>query len=342
MSPIAFYAGNAVVYWSSLVIVFGIAAGFFLSYSLYTAHSGRGSAMFVLLGFALPLGLLCGRLVHYLFNPEQYNGFWSALTDPSCGSYFLPAALLCLLPAALLVRGIGISDSTGELLDAMAPGAVLASALIRLSDVFTTACRSALPVRTKLFQRLPFAERISDSYGSGYHFASYFISALLLLGLLLVSLLFFYRHHGDHMKRPCPRYGHTACITAALFCAEELVIDSTRSDSTVLRFRILQFLNPYVSFISLTQVVAAAVLLLLLLRYARASLAANGRFRGYSMIFVLFALGLVGAGVSEYLVQRFTNRAPLCYLLQSTGALAMCAAVLLMYASCRRERRREE
>lgn len=341
MSQIAFYIGNVVIYWSGLIISLGIAAGFFLSYALYTAHSGRGSALWVTFGFSLVLGILFGRIVHYYFNPEQYRSLFHAITDFSNGSFFLPAAVLAVFPSAWIVRAIHISDSNGELLDALAPGLALMISLIRFSALFSNSCRSMFRIRSEWFQFLPFAVTTMEASGSrSYHFATFFMTAILMMGVMVACLVFYYCHHADHMKRPCPRYGHTASLFFILYFSIEIVMDSTRSDSTVLRFRILQFLNKYVSFISLTQVVCAVGMLVLLLRYMSYSRTANGSAWYQTVLLAGYGLGVAGAATAEYLVQRFTNRAGRIYLLQSFSVLVMAGTVLAMYATCRRNRKK--
>ena len=93
MNPsIAAYYGTTAIYWSAVIIVLGVAAGFLLSYSIYTAHSGRGTAMLVLLPFTLLFGVLLSRAVHFYCNQEQYGGLWQAMTEYSSGSFWLPGA----------------------------------------------------------------------------------------------------------------------------------------------------------------------------------------------------------------------------------------------------------
>ena len=335
-AAIAACIGSTFLYWSGIIIAVGIAAGFLLSYSLYTSHSGRGSGLWVMLFLTLVIGLPASRLVHFYFNKEQYAGLLSAMTDYSGGSFWLPAALLAMLPAALLVHGLRFPGSAGEMLDAAAPGAALTVAMIRLSALFGTSCRSMILVTSPFFQRYPFADAVTDARGNAvYHFASFFVMALLMLLLMLVLLIFYFLHHADRMASPCSRSGNVARLFLVLYCAVELVLDSTRADSTYLNFSFLQFLNPYVSFVSLTQLFAAVAMLAVMIYYSRCSAAANGATLKWKILLVLWILALIGVGVSEYLVQRYTNRYALFYLTQSIFALLMAATVIIMYITCR-------
>lgn len=335
MEQIAVYIGTTAIYWNSVMIVSGLLAGFFLSYALYTSHSGRGSAMWVTFGIALISGILFSRVVHYWFNREQYFSLLSAVSDHSHGSYFLPCAVFAVWPAALIVKFLGISDTTGEILDAFAPGTALAVAMIRLSHVFSSACRSMLPVKAPFLHFLPFSVLVVNSDGSReYRLATFCISALLMALLSLGLLVFFYRHHADTMVRPCRNTGNVALMFVIFYSAVEIVLDSTRADSTYLSFRTFQSLNKYVSFVSLTQVIAAAALLLVFLHYTRAA-AGSGVTPGIKILRVLFAVGLAAGGVSEYLVQRYTGIAGVFYIAQTFGVALMAASAVISYVQCR-------
>lgn len=337
MNPsIAAYYGTTAIYWSAVIIVLGVAAGFLLSYSIYTAHSGRGTAMLVLLPFTLFIGVLLSRAVHFYCNQEQYGGLWQAMTEYSSGSFWLPGAVLAVLPAALIVKAARITDNAGEMLDAAAPGMALTAAMIRFSALFSTSCRSMFQVKARAFQKYPFASADVDAAGNtSYHFASFYILGILMLLVMLLSVIFYYRHHADRMKEPCKRRGNVARLTFVLFCACELVLDSTRADSTYMLFSVLQFLNKYASFISLTQLFCAIGMLWTMICYSRYSARANGKKRIQTVLWGIYLAGLVGTGISEYLVQRYTNKALLCYALQSIAVLASAAAIFIMYGTCR-------
>jgi hypothetical protein len=58
MNPIALYLGDTVIYWNGIMVALAVASGFFLGYSIYTAHSGRGAALWLMLPVALALSLI--------------------------------------------------------------------------------------------------------------------------------------------------------------------------------------------------------------------------------------------------------------------------------------------
>ena len=328
-ASIAACIGNTFLYWNGIIIAFGIAAGFLLMYSLYTAHSGPGSGLWIMLCAAVAIGVPASRLIHFYFNKEQYAGLVAALTDYSGGSFWLPAAVLALVPAAWLTHLLRFPYSAG-------PGTAFTIAMIRFSALFGNTCRSMIVVTSPALQTYPFADAVTDAMGKKvYHFASFFIMALLMLLVMLAALIFYFRHHADRMAVPCSRSGNVARLFLVFYCAVELVLDSTRADSSFLNFGILQFLNPYVSFVSLTQLFAAVALLAVMIYYSRCSAAANGAKPGWFVLLAVWLLGLVGTGVSEYLVQRYTNRFMLFYLTQSLSVLLMVVSTIIMYITCR-------
>ena len=342
-SPVALILGGTSVYWSGIIIAVGIGAGFLLTYALYTAHSGRGECLWMVFALSLLIGLIFSRLVHFFYNREQYRGLVSALSDFSRGSFWLPGAAAAVIPAAILTSRMYMHDDSRELLDACAPGLAFAVAMIRLSALFNTTCRSSIPVREKWMQRYPFASLTVDAVGNrSWHFATFFVMAILMLAVMLGMLAFYIRHHADRMRSPCPRSGNVAILTMTLICAAEFVMDSTRSDPTTISFRFLQFLNPAASFISLTQIVCAGGLIFAICYYGRYALQAEDKDQRVIPLFVLFGISFVFGGITEYLVQRYTGHPALLYSLQGACALLMAFSVWAAYYLCRERAQKDD
>lgn len=340
MDTIAVNIGNMVIYWSSIVILFGILSGFCLAYALYTAHSGRGSTMFVVFAFSLVFGVFISRLIHYYTHQEQYDGMFKALTDYSGGSYFLPGVILGVLAAAGLTDSLGLSDSKTEILDALAPGLMLTFAFVRLSALFTNACRGKILITNRRLQHLPIGSAVTTASGSTeYRFATFFVSFLLLLISAFILVVFYLKHHREPMKKPAKREGHVFHLFLIIYGVIELVMDSTRNDSTFPYFAVFQTLNRFASFISLTQLFAAISILILLIRYSKWSVKANGKSGKHYVLWGLYAVSLIGVGVSEYMVQRHGDMYRIFYSIMSGAAVLMAVSVILMYLSCRARRK---
>ena len=336
-SAIAFCFGSVAVYWSGIVIAAGALAGFLLAYSLYTAHSGRGSDMWILFAFSLILGVSFSRLIHVLSNPEQYCSLPHAFFDGSQGSFWLPGAVLAMVPAAVLANHFGAGVSAEELLDAAAPGMALAVGFIRFSALFTNSCRSVFPISSPALQRYPFAAPAPYVDASGdvvYHFASFFVMALVMLLIAVALVAFYIRFHGEKTKPPCGRSGNTARLFLAAYCVVEFVIDSTRSDASPVHFLLLRSLNRFTVSVRLTQLFAVISLILLMAYYTRCSRKANGLQRQYKGLSVLFVLAMAGCILTEILLRRSTAWL-LLYSAQSFCAVLTFACIFLQYRTCR-------
>ena len=271
-NPIAVYSGDTVLYWSAIIISLGLLAALFMTLSLQRSNKGSAAAVFLMVPLAVILSVpLCRARALVLPYRAVRQSPCSALTDYSSGSYVLAGALPGVVLAALLASPLN-TRSTASLLDAFAPGAALAVAFIRLSSLFNSSCRSKIPVTTPLLQHLPLAAGFADSSGQvEYRFATFFLHFLVMLVLCWVLLSFFFARSNLPMKSGQSREGNTARMFLVFYSASELVLDSTRYDSSFL---------PINGFISLVQIVAAACILGVLIYYSVHSLRANG-FRWY-------------------------------------------------------------
>ena len=336
INPIAVYSGNIIIYWSGLVIALGIAAGFLLALSIYTAQHGSGSAMWVFLPFAIVFSVLLSRVFHWYCHEEQYRSLFAALSDFSGGGYILQGALLGVYLAALISKGFGFANNTGKILDAVAPGFAFTIAAIRLSSLFNSSCHSKYTIEKKILQRLPFASPVTDAAGNvSYRFATFFVEFLLMLVVMVLLLIMYYRLHNAKMKSPCKRDGHIFRIFLLLFGVVELVMDSTRNDSSFLHFLgSLKVINKFFGFISVGQLVSAITILFIMIYYSKRSIRANGHKFYHTVLWVSYLLSLAMVGAFEYCVQRWSNLHSLIYIGMSIGAVVMAISVYKMYSTC--------
>ncbi len=325
MNPIAIYSGSIVIYWSSIIICLGLLACLCMSLALQGTNNERLSAMLLFVPLTVLISVPLCRAVHWYCHIEQYAGFASAMRDYSNGSYVLSAALLGAFIAAIMVRTLGLTSSAAKLLDAFAPGAALAVAFIRLSSLFNNSCRSKIIFTTPALQQLPLASGITTSSGSvEYRFATFFVHFLLMLVICFVLLRFFGRH-----RRALKKHGRAAGDTARMFLlfysASEVVMDSTRYDSSFLHSN---------GFVSLVQIAAGVCILGLLIYYSVHSIKANGIRFYHWLCWLGFLVGLGAAGGSEYLVQRHGNWYMYCYPAMALCCILMAAVVYVLYKTC--------
>ena len=330
---IAVYAGNTIIYWSAIIICLGVLAWFCLSYAVYVPGGGRASAMWFTLPVACVLSVFFSRFLHWYCHAEQYESLKTAMTDYATGSYCLPGVLLGVVLAAGLSRLLRFAKNTGELLDALAPGAALGFAFIRLSSLFNSSCRGKMVITDPAYQRLPLGSGVSSASGTvEYYFAAFFIHFLLLLLLTALLLSFHYRRDRRPVKSGSV-YGHTALLFLLLYSATEVVLDSTRYDSSFFRSN---------GFVSMVQIVSALCMLGVLVYYSVHSIRAN-RLRFYHWLLWLLFLAAAGcAGYLEYLVQRHGEWYLKCYSAMSGSVLLMALAAYLLYLTVCQRRKKEE
>jgi len=330
MNNIAVFVGTTSIYWSSIIIALGVAACFALTFALYTSHGGRASAVWVLLPFAVILSVLLSRMLHWYCHAEQYAGFWAAVTVYSIGDYCFPGVIVGTLLAALLVKLLGFTKNLAKLFDCLAPGAALLVAFIRLSSLFNYSCRSKIAVNNPLLQRLPIAATIPTSSGAlEYRFATFFVQFLLMLVVFLMLMRFFFKRRKIAMKNGYPKDGNVAMMFMILFGTVEMVLDSTRYDSSFL---------PFNNFISIVQIVGAVCVLTALIFYSVRSVKSNGLRPYHWCIWGAYVLCLAAIGVSEYLVQRYGSWYLYCYSAMSVCGIIIAILVYRLYITvCRKK-----
>jgi len=325
VNPIAISIGPNAIYYSAIVIALAVAACFCISYSLYTTYAGNGRALWVMLPFAVLFSLFFCRIIHWYCHAEQYSGFFGALTDYSGGGYVLPGALLGTWLAAWLVKKLGFTDNSQRLLDAVAPGAALGIAFIRLSALFNNSCRAKIAIENPKLQHLPLAAPVYTNSGTDYRFATFFVQFLIMTVLFVWLYRFCCDRRGHPMKGDIPEDGHVAKLFLLFHSAVELIMDSTRYDSSYMHFN---------GFVSIVQMAAAFCILGVLIYYSVWSVRVNGRKGFHFIMWIVWFLSLVGVGVSEYLVQRHGDWYLGCYGVMAVSIVIMCTTVYKMYRSC--------
>ena len=335
MNEIAVFTGNITIYWSSIIIVLGIAAGLCLALALYPMDHRHNTAVWVFFPLATVFSVPLCRLIHWYSHIEAYPSLIAALTDYSSGSYCIQGIILGCLLAALLVRLFHLTPSAGELLDAVAPGLSLTLAFIRLSSLFTTNCRGRIVITDSAFQHLPWAVSWTDAAGNvEFRLATFFLEFLALLLVTFILCGFFFRHRQEELWEGYPNNGNVARMFLILVGIVEIIADSTRYDSALMHFFLIKRLNPYASFISVTQIFSAFCILFVFIHYMKISIRVNG-FSWYHVLAILVFIGsLVGIGFfGEYRVQR-TGLYVLCYTWQGSSLIVLALTVIGIYKTC--------
>ena len=197
-------------------------------------------------------------------------------------------------------------------------GAALAVAFIRLSAVFNNSCRGKIAVKAAALQHLPLASPIYINGAPDYRFATFFVEFLVMLAAAFVLMRFYFARRSLPMRGGESSDGHTMRLFLLIFSAAELILDSTRYDSSFMHFN---------GFVSIVQMVAAITVLIILVHYSRVSIRVNGRGARHWALWIAFFLSLVCVGLSEYFVQRHGDWYGRCYFAMFIGVTVMAASV---------------
>ena len=204
--------------------------------------------------FAIPLGVFMGHLFFAVSRVGEYlsqedYGFAFFFTPWRGGFMFWGVVLGCWL-AILLASACARQsrDQRRRLTDLAAVGLILLIALIRLAEPFDTVMGRGqgfvLPVEGSAPSFFPFAFSPEPEYPEDRYYAIFMAEALYALGVFLFALI-------GMKRRPA---GKTAGLTLLLYAAGQVFFEFVRQDYTVRSM-----------FIRISQVISAAVLVLLLI-----------------------------------------------------------------------------
>ena len=316
MDRIAFIVGGSCIYWDSIILT--LAAGVAIC-TFLALYRGRGTGAAVVIPMALVLSVLFGRLAHWYFRPDSYDGFLAAMTDFTAGGYALLGVFLACVLAGLLLRLLGLETNLPRLLDEMSLAGCAGIAVGRLACFFSAADRGQL---LEHIRSLPLAYPVNNvvTGQAEYRFAAFVIQALVTAAIFGVLLAFFLL--GKRRKA-----GDVTALFLLLYGMSQAVLDSTRYDSLYMRSN---------GFISVVQLSGAAGVLGVCVLCSLWLVRQRG-FRVWNAGIWLVMLGcLGGAGYMEYFVQRHPDRALFCYSLMTACLGVMSALAIFEYHLSRR------
>ena len=323
MNDIAFFMENSRVSYVAMFVTFGAAAA--LICSIFTAFLNKHRLGPVMLGAALSMvtGALFSRLVYWYCCPEQYDGIFSALFDFRNGGFSLVGVFVGVILAAVIVRVTKLTDSLPALLDCYAPGAALGIAVGRLGGFFSNDDKGNMLFTDYKDFRLPISVAVQDEMTGSieWRFASFFwesMAGFAIFGALLLLMVLM-----PDEKNGSPRHRGDIFMTfISLFGATQATLESTRYDALHMRSN---------GFISMMQMASLVMLLVPLVYYSIRLVRSEKSVKGSIVFWAIALAALVGAGVTEYYVQRKANLAPVLHPLQM-GLLLVCSTMTLLIA----------
>ncbi len=344
MDNVLFAVGPLVVYKSACMIALGVLLCALCTLLLYWIRTKRKAPVLMLLFPAYILSLFFARLLHWYFTASAYSGFRQAMTDPYAGGFALSGVIIGCWLSAWLLKITGLIRNKNILLDCLAPGLCLLVLFIRLSNGFTGTMLGNKNITAPSLQWEPLVRKLTDPAGNVYYrLQVWLIEAVMMVILFAVCLVCFHRFRNRKMLKPCTKAGNVARIFLIFFALSEVVTDSLRNDSVLMRFRFLHQLTPYSSFISLAQIFALVLLLAVFVYFLRCSILIDGFGRGHALSIALFLLCLVLMGATgEFCIQRYGMKQFLLsvrtwgYLSMIAGCIGIALIILKQYSNCRR------
>ena len=287
MNQVAFILENTTIYWYSIIMALAVLSGicFFMACCSHAQIRPLLAAFTILL--SLVLSLLLSRLLYWYSRADSFENLLQALTTPTSESFALSGAFFgCGLAVLILGKASGC---LGKLMDCMSVAGCGALSLGRLGNFFTSADRGQILTE---MTNLPWAYPVQNPTSGllEYRLATFLFQAILAGVLFLVLVTLFFRRK----KNPIPN-GDITLLFLMVYCASQVLLDSTRYDSLYFRSN---------GFVSVVQVLSAVVLALCVVVLSVKAAKAQGLQKWMIFVWVGFA-GLFGlAGYMEYFVQR--------------------------------------
>lgn len=321
MDQIAFIIGDTFLYWYSLIIALGAAAAVLLFWGFYLGTTGDALGAALCVPLSMALSIAAARFAHWYCRADSYASFAQAMTDYSSGGYALMGVFAACILTALILRLCRIVPSLPKLTDAMSLAGCAGIALGRLAPFYSAADRGAIVTMTTLPWAYPVVNSVTGA--TEYRLATFLLQSIVCAVIFGILVLGFFltgkkRHPGD-----------TTAFFFLLYCAAQIVLDSTRYDSLFMRS------NGFVSFV---QVLSALAIAAVAVRFS-VGLVKNRGFRGWYVGVWIGLLALMGgAGYMEYYVQRHGDRGVLAYSVMSACLAAYCLGVTVIWALGRNPR----
>ena len=323
MTDIALSFGNISINYSSIIIALGAASCFCLTWSLYRANQGKGSVLCIFILFSTIFSVVFSRILHWYCHSEQYESFLTSVSDFSTGGFVFSGVIIGMVVSYFIVSFLYMQDDPALILDCAAPGTAVLIIMVRISSLFNTSCRGKITVHDPALQRLPLSSKITDAAGNAeFRFATFFVEAILLAVLFVFILIFFSRIKNTTAKNWKSNSGGVWLHFLLWYCTIEIVMDSTRYDSSF---------TPFNGFVSIVQTFCGVIMLAVLIYYSVRAVKAE-RLKAYHwLIWSGWFVSLAAAGISEYLVQRHGDWYLSCYFLMSLSLIIMAVLTVRMY-----------
>jgi prolipoprotein diacylglyceryl transferase len=243
----SFSVGPLTVHFYALCVIAGISIAIWIGSKRYANLGGNPDDVFEVAIWAVPFGIIGGRIYHVITSPSQYFGAngnpIDALRIWEGGLGIWGAISLGAVGAYLYFRTHKTSLNFRQLLDSLAPGVVVAQAIGRIGNYFNQEVFGK-PTKLPWGLEIDLANRPNgfESYSTFHPTFLYELLWCLVVAVLLIKLPGF-------LKQITPKQGDVFALYILGYTAGRVWIETLRIDEANLIFGLR--LNIWVSFIVL-------------------------------------------------------------------------------------------
>jgi len=243
----SFSVGPLTVHFYALCVIAGISIAIWIGSKRYANLGGNPDDVFEVAIWAVPFGIIGGRIYHVITSPSQYFGAngnpIDALRIWEGGLGIWGAISLGAVGAYLYFRTHKTSLNFRQLLDSLAPGVVVAQAIGRVGNYFNQEVFGK-PTELPWGLEIDLANRPNgfESYSTFHPTFLYELLWCLVVAVLLIKLPGF-------LKQVTSKQGDVFALYILGYTAGRVWIETLRIDEANLIFGLR--LNIWVSFIVL-------------------------------------------------------------------------------------------
>ncbi len=280
--------GGIKISWFAVFTAAACLAGMMAACLLRRLQRRPVSDIFIAVTFAVPLGLLFGRILYSLFPGDSFSNL-AEFADLTNGGFGLYGVLFGVFLAAVIACRCFRAEGPGSLLDCLAVGGSLAIAAGRFATCFTSA-ETGYQVDFRLFT-------VYDSRLDIYNLAVYQLDGIYESVIFVICAAFFIYCLGNAGNGRSD--GKPALLMIALHGTNQVVMDSMRADPLKLGLN---------EFIKISQIIGilccVAVLVYLIVDHVRRNGFGKKHVITIAAILISIVLGVVGeyrVGSSNYI-----------------------------------------
>lgn len=307
MQQTAFLIGNRIIYGYSLIAALSLGAAlfFFLHLCKKCHFSYKVTNQVVIL--VLVLSLIFGRLLYWDCRPDQFHTLLDIVLDTSAAHFALAGVFFACAVSAFAMRK---KCNAALLLDCMSLTLCGGICLGRLGFFFTAYDRGQISQELTAFPWIYPA--MNPVTGLPEYRVATFLLQSALAGVLFFCLLgAFARAQRENLPE-----GRVTAAFLLVYCAGQVLLDSTRYDSLYFRFN---------GFVSMVQVLSAFGLAGALAWIGVQAKKNSGVERKLIFAWTILPVLIGTAGYMEYYVQRHARQALFSYLIMEHCLAAIAA-----------------